>query len=61
MKKDDNTCPITPYELFFDELFISTISTTWQQHRDCIALPPPVSQTPLVNDTIEHTGTIFEH
>jgi hypothetical protein len=42
----------------FDEHFNSAIATTWQQHRDSLALHPVESHTPVVTETIEHTGDI---
>jgi hypothetical protein len=42
----------------FDEGFCSAITTTWQQHKDSLALQPISSHIPDVTATIEHTGTI---
>jgi hypothetical protein len=42
----------------FDETFHSAIATTWQQHRDTLALQPSQSYIPDVTTTLEHTGTL---
>jgi hypothetical protein len=41
----------------FDETFHSAIATTWQQHRDTLALQPLQSYIPNATTTLEHTGT----
>jgi DNA primase len=40
----------------FDEMFVSAIAFTWQQHRDSLALRPVLSHIPTVTDTVEQTG-----
>ncbi len=50
---------VTTEDAIFDELFASTIATTWQQHRDSLALRQPVSHIPLVTDTTERTGAVL--
>jgi hypothetical protein len=42
----------------FDETFHSAIATTWQQHRDTLALQPIHSYIPDATTTLEHTGTL---
>jgi len=49
---------VTSEDVSFDEHFNSAIATTWQQHRDSLALCPVESYIPVVSDTIEHTGNI---
>jgi len=51
---------ITTEDAIFDELFASTIATTWQQHRDSLALWQPLSHIPLINETTERIGTILD-
>ncbi len=45
-------------DVTFDESFSSAIATTWQQHKDSLALQPLHSYIPDVTTTIERTGTI---
>jgi hypothetical protein len=45
----------------FDETFHSAIATTWQQHRDTLALQPLHSYIPNITATLEHTGTIVDN
>jgi hypothetical protein len=49
---------VTSEDVSFDEHFNLAIATTWQQHRDSLALRPVESYIPVVSDTIEHTGGI---
>jgi hypothetical protein len=44
----------------FDETFYSAIATTWQQHRDTLALQPIQSDFPNATTTLEHTGTLAD-
>jgi transposase InsO family protein len=44
----------------FDETFYSAIATTWQQHRDTLALQPTHSYIPDITTTLEHTGTLAD-
>jgi hypothetical protein len=44
----------------FDETFYSAIATTWQQHRDTLALQPTHSYIPYITTTLEHTGTLAD-
>jgi len=45
----------------FDETFHSAIATTWQHHRDTLALQPTHSYIPDVTTVLEHTGTSADH
>jgi hypothetical protein len=45
-------------DVIFDEGFCSAIATTWQQHKDSLALQPISNHIPNVTMTIEHIGTI---
>jgi hypothetical protein len=45
-------------DAIFDKTFHSAIATTWQQHRDTLALQPLHSYIPDATTTLEHTGTI---
>jgi hypothetical protein len=52
---------LTSDNVIFDEgLFSSTIATTWQLHKDSLAVKPVTSYIPDVTATIEHTGTIAD-
>jgi hypothetical protein len=42
----------------FKKSFHSAIATTWQQHKDTLALQPTHSYIPDVTTVLEHTGTI---
>jgi len=48
-------------DAIFNETFHSAIATTWQQHRDTLALQPTSSYIPDVTATLEHTGTIVDN
>jgi len=48
-------------DAIFNETFHSAIATTWQQHRDTLALQPTKSYIPDVTTTLEHTGTIDDN
>ena len=48
-------------DAIFDETFQSAIATTWQQHKDSLALHPTSSFIPDVTTNIEHTGTIADN
>jgi hypothetical protein len=45
----------------FDKTFHSEIATTWQQHRDTLALQPSHSYIPDVTTDMEHTGTVVDN
>jgi hypothetical protein len=45
----------------FDETFHSAIATTWQQHKDSLALQPLSSFIPDATTTLEHTGTLIDN
>jgi transposase InsO family protein len=47
-------------DIIFDENFTSAIATTWQQHKDSLALQPILSYIPDISTTLEHTGTIAD-
>jgi hypothetical protein len=44
----------------FDETFHTAIATTWQQHRDTLALQPIHGYIPDVTTAMEQTGTIID-
>lgn len=46
--------------VIFDENFTSAIATTWQQHKDSLALKPVNSYVPDITTTLEHMGTIAD-
>jgi hypothetical protein len=48
-------------DAIFDETFHSAIATTWQQHKDSLALKPVSSFLPDATTTVEHTGTLADH
>jgi hypothetical protein len=48
-------------DAIFDESFHSAIATTWQQHRDALALQPTHSYIPDVTSILEQTGTINDN
>jgi len=48
-------------DAIFDESFHSAIATTWQQHRDTLALQPTHSYIPDVTTIQEQTGTINDN
>ena len=52
---------VTSEDVSFDEHFNTAIATTWQQHRDTLALRPVESHIPVVTETIEHTGNIEDY
>jgi hypothetical protein len=45
----------------FDETFHSAIATTWQQHKDTLALKPLQSFIPDVTTDLERTGTLGDN
>jgi hypothetical protein len=47
-------------DVHFDETFLSAVATTWQQHKDSLALKPVEHHIPDVTATLEHTGTISD-
>lgn len=49
---------ITSEDVTFNELFTSAIATMWQQHKDSLALRPPLTTIPLVTDTMKHTSDV---
>ena len=48
-------------DAIFDETFHSAIATTWQQHKDSLALQPLSSFIPDATTTLEHTGTLIDN
>jgi hypothetical protein len=48
-------------DAIFDETFHSAIATTWQQHKDSLALQPLSSFIPDATTTLEHTGTLTDN
>jgi hypothetical protein len=48
-------------DAIFDETFQSAIATTWQQHKDSLALQPTSSYIPDVTTIMEHTGTLADN
>jgi len=48
-------------DAIFDETFYSAIATTWQQHKDSLALQPASSFIPDATTTLEHTGTLADY
>jgi hypothetical protein len=48
-------------DAIFDESFHSAIATTWQQHRDTLALQPTHIYIGDVTTVLEHTGTINDN
>jgi hypothetical protein len=47
-------------DVIFDDGFSSAITTTWQQHKDSLAIQPINSYIPDVTTTMEHIGTIAD-
>jgi len=45
-------------DITFDEMFSSSIATTWQLHHDNLALRPANSDIPLTTTTLEATGGV---
>ncbi len=45
-------------DIQFDESFQAAVATTWQQHKDSLALQPLSTFPPDADATLEHTGTI---
>ncbi len=45
-------------DVIFDENFTSAIATTWQQHKDSLALKPVNSYVPDITTTLEHMETL---
>jgi hypothetical protein len=45
-------------DVIFDESFFAAIATTWQQHKDSLALQPAISYIPDATMCQDHTGTV---